>query len=43
MKSLRICENFNFHAVAENIYRSMTVIKQSLIWRYRKGKGGCAN
>ena len=30
MKSLRMCENFNFPTVAKNIYRTMTAINQPL-------------
>ena len=43
MKSLRMCENFNFTTVADNIYRAMAVINQPLTGRNRTGRGGCVD
>ena len=36
--SLRMCENFDFPTVAENMYRSMTAINQPLTARDTTGR-----
>ena len=38
MKSLRMCENFNFSTMAEDMYSSMTAINQPLTGRNRQGE-----
>jgi len=43
MKSLRMCENFNFPTEAENVYRSVTAINHPLRGRNRSGSGGCVD
>jgi hypothetical protein len=41
MKALRMCENFNFPTVAENMYSSVIAINQPLRGRNRTGRGSC--